>query len=164
MKKLLSLSFTIIFLLLVSCSESPKKEKIEIKFDSLIYDDNGKLFTGTKKGNVDGKAIEYEVVDGIKNGSFKTFYQNGNLEMKGQIENNKNTGKWSYYFEDGTLESEGNFEDDLVEGKWVWYYPSGKLKETADYKNGLRNGKLVMYDSQGKIDSEKIFEKGIEIK
>jgi len=159
-----SLIFIAAILFLISCSESPKKEKIEIKFDTLIHDDNGNLFTGTKKGTVNGKTIEYDVVSGVKHGSFKIYGQNGNIEIEGQIKENKNDGFWKYYYPDGTLESEGNFINDLVEGKWFWYYPSGKLKETAEYKNGLRNGKVIMYDEEGKIISEKLFEIGDEVK
>ncbi len=163
MKNIILSSFIITILLLSSCSESPKKETIEIKFDTLIYDGKGKLFTGTKKGTVNGKTIEYDVVKGIKHGSFKIYNQNGNMEIEGQIKENKNDGLWKYYFPDGTLESEGNFVNDLVEGKWLWYYHSGNLKETAEYKNGLRDGKFIMYDEEGKIISEKLFEKGVEV-
>ncbi|OGU77030.1 MAG: hypothetical protein A2V93_12210 [Ignavibacteria bacterium RBG_16_34_14] len=160
----LILSFIIPILLLSSCSESPKKEKIEIKFDSLIYDKNGNLFTGTKKGTVNGKTVEYDVFKGVKHGSFKIYGGNGNIEIEGQIKENKNDGLWKYYYPNGTLESEGNFVNDMVEGKWNWYYSSGKLKETAEYKNGLRNGKLIIYDEEGNIVSEKFFEKGTEVK
>jgi len=158
-----SLSFIILILHFSSCSESPKKEKIEIKFDSLIYDENGNLFTGTKKGTVNGKTVEYDVVNGVKHGSFKIYSRNGNIEIEGQIKENKNDGLWKYYYPDGTLESEGYFINDLIEGEWAWYYTSGKLKETAEYKNGLRDGKVIMYDEEGKIISEKIFESGVDV-
>lgn len=157
------LFFILITLPLSSCSESPKKEPVEIKFDSLIYDDKGNLFTGLKKGTVNGKTIEYDVVKGIKHGTFKIFNQSGNIEVEGQIKQNKNEGLWKYYYPDGTLESEGNFINDIVEGKWSWYYTSGKIKETAEYKNGLREGKVINYDEDGKVTSEKDYEGGIEV-
>jgi antitoxin component YwqK of YwqJK toxin-antitoxin module len=159
-----SLFLLILFSLITSCSESPKKETITIDHNDPIYDKDGKLFNGTKTGIVNGKKIEYEVKDGIKNGAFKTYFVNGNLEIDGQIEQNKNVGLWKYYYQDGTLESEGNFENDLVEGKWYWYYPSGKLKETSEYKLGLREGVNVMYDTSGNVTSKIIFEGGVEVK
>lgn len=148
---------------LASCSESPKQKKTEIKFDAEIYDENGNLFTGTRKGTVGSKVIEYEVVNGKKHGSFKTYYENGNPEMEGQIKENKNEGLWKYYYENGTLESEGNFQDDRIEGKWYWYYPTGSLREISEYQDGVRNGKIIMYDSTGTVIEEKLYKDGSEV-
>ena len=149
----------------VSCSKNSeeKKEKTEIKLDSLVYDDNGNLFTGRMKGKIYEKKIEYDVVDGKKNGEFKLYHENGILEMEGKIKDNKNTGLWRYYYNDGELESEGSFKNDLAEGKWLWYYPSGKLKESAMFKDGVREGKTIVYDESGNIVSEKLFSNGLEV-
>lgn len=152
-----------ITLFLSSCSESPKKQKITINLDSLIYDKKGEPLTGIMKGDFRGKKIEFEVVDGFKHGMFRTYYENGNLEMEGFINQNKNDSLWKYYYPEGQIESEGYFVNDKADGKWVWYYPSGKVRERAEYKKAKRNGKLIMYDEDGKIVSEKIFNDGIEV-
>ncbi len=149
---------------LSSCTESQKKENVEIKFDSLIYDETGKLFTGKKSGKVGDKKIEYEVVNGKKNGTLKIFGTNDKVEVEGSVKENKNEGLWKYYFHDGKIESQGNFKNDLVDGEWFWNYPSGKLKETAVYKDGLREGQATTYDEQGNIIAEKNFQNGIEVK
>ena len=158
------LPIIIVILFLSSCSESPKKEKVEIKLDSLIYDNDGNPLTGIMKGNFRERSIEFEVVNGRKHGAFRTYYESGKLEMEGRIKENKNDGLWKYYYYNGNVESEGNFTDDLVDGKWVWYYPSGKLREISEYKMGMRDGKLTMYDEDGKVISESMFENGIEVK
>ncbi|HSP87390.1 MAG TPA: toxin-antitoxin system YwqK family antitoxin [Ignavibacteriaceae bacterium] len=164
MKIILSLNFILVIVFIFpSCSESPKKKTVEVKFDAPIYDSTGNLFTGTKKETINGKTIEYDFVNGKKHGSFKIYYENGNLEMEGQIKENKNDGHWKYYYQDGTLESEGNFANDLIEGKWSWFYPTGKIKETAEYKNGLREGNTIVYDEDGKIISEKMYKMGDEV-
>lgn len=149
----------------ISCSNQnkEKREKKEITLDSLVYDKNGNLFTGRMKRKVNNKYIEYDVVNGKKNGEFRLFHENDALEIEGQIENNKNTGLWKYYYNNGQLESEGNFTNDLVDGKWVWYYPSGKIKEEGEFKEGIRDGFSTTYDENGKVIDEKKFEKGKEV-
>ncbi|RPI67702.1 MAG: toxin-antitoxin system YwqK family antitoxin [Ignavibacteriales bacterium] len=137
---------------------------MEIKLDSLVYDDNGNLYTGIMKGDVQGKYIEYEVINGRKHGSFKLYYQNGNPEIEGYMRDNINDSLWKYYYPDGTLELQGYFVNDSTDGEWLWYYPSGKIRETSVYKRGVRHGKLIMYDEDGKIISESLYDKGIEIK
>ena len=149
----------------VSCSNQnkEKKEKKEITLDSLIYDKDGKLFTGRIKAKVSNKNIEYDVVNGKKDGEFRLYHENDTLEIEGDIRDNKNIGLWKYYYKNGQLESEGNFKNDLVDGKWVWYYPSGKLKETGEFKGGVRNGSTITYDEEGKLIYEKKFDKGKEV-
>ena len=144
----------------ISCTDrnEEKKVKTEIKFDSLIYDKDGNLFTGRMKGKVYNKNIEYDVVKGKKNGEYRLYHENGKLEIEGQIENNKNTGLWKYYYSNGKVESKGHFKNDLAEGEWTWYYPSGRLKETAEFKNGERDGIAVIYNENGEVIEKRISE------
>lgn len=155
----------ILFSFPVSCSnqKKEKKETNQVTLDSLIYGKDGKLFTGRMKGEVNNKHIEYDVVNGKKDGEFRLYHENDTLEIEGQMKDNKNIGLWKYYYQNGQLESEGNFKNDLVDGKWVWYYPSGKLKETGEFKNGVRDGITTTYDENGKVIYEKKFEKGKEV-
>ncbi|GBD86718.1 MORN repeat variant [bacterium BMS3Abin03] len=148
--------FSVIF---ISCSKNEVPEsQLEMR-DTLIYKKgSSEPFTGREKARVQDKIIEYDVVNGVKNGEFKLYQANGTLEISGQIENNKNVGKWQYFYPSGELESEGYFVNDNPEGKWVWYYPSGNLKEEGNYIKGKRIGLWKQYDEQGKVLDEKTFE------
>ena len=117
--------------LVVSCGDNVEltENDLEIR-DNVIYERGKRIpFTGIERAQIDDKIIEYEIVDGVKHGSFKLYYENGNEEIIGRIENNTNTGKWIYFYESGKLESEGYFVEDMPEGRWVWYYDSGRIKE-----------------------------------
>ena len=156
--------FIIIYLLVfssifISCSKNEVPEsQLEMR-DSLIYKKGSEIpFTGREKARVQDKIIEYDVVNGVKNGEFKLYQLNGTLEISGQMENNKNVGLWQYFYPTGELESEGNFVDNNPEGKWKWYYPSGKIKEEGSYVKGKRIGLWKQYDEQGKVLNEKEFE------
>lgn len=156
-----SLLITLLFVFaFISCEKTPEpKADITIK-DGLIFKQGElKPYTGVVKHTVQGKKIEYEVVDGKKSGEFKTYFKNGKLEMIGRIKENLNQGKWTYYYQTGQVESEGSFEDDLPEGTWKWFYENGKLREEGTYIKGNREGRWILYDADGKVKEEKILEK-----
>ena len=123
MKIVRSFFFVICVILLIlpaSCSNQnkEKKEKKQVTLDSLIYDKDGKLFTGRMKGEVNNKHIEYDVVNGKKDGEFRLYRENDTLEIEGQMKDNKNIGLWKYYYQNGQLESEGNFKNDHFNQKF----------------------------------------------
>lgn len=152
------LSNLLFALLFTSCEKIPETKKstsIQVK-EGLIFEENeSKPFTGKIKDTLEGRIIEYGVVEGRKNGMFKTFYMNGKVEMIGLIENNLNQGKWTYFYENGQIESEGNFLNDTVNGWWKWYFEDGILKEEGNFVNGSREGKWVIYNPDGSIKEVK---------
>jgi len=127
--------------------------------DSLIYKKGSDTpFTGREKARIEDKIIEYDIVNGIKHGEFFLYYEDGTLQMKGRIDNNKNIGKWQYFYTNGEIESEGFFVDDIPEGRWTWFYANGKLKEEGSYHNGQRVGWWKQFDENGNIIFENEFE------
>jgi antitoxin component YwqK of YwqJK toxin-antitoxin module len=153
--------FTLLFIFSLTSCERPPEPLADIAIkDGLIFKQGElKPYTGVVKDTIKGKIIVYEVVDGKKNGEFKTYFINGKLEMVGQIKGNLNQGKWTYYYQSGQVESEGTFKDDLPDGKWKWFYENGNIKEEGNYLKGNREGRWIMYDSDGKIKEEKTLEK-----
>ena len=142
----------VVTLLIFGCTKTPElHDEIVIK-DNLIYESGASIpFTGTIKDTIDGKIIEYAVVDGKKNGIFMMYFPNGQIEMKGIIKDNLNEGEWIYYYQSGQVESEGFFKQDLPEGKWKWYYENGNLKEEGNFVAGNREGEWIIYDIDGSI-------------
>ncbi len=148
-----------IIILVAGCSkkEKPHHTRLVIK-DGLIYQyGKNTPYTGHEKSVVKGKLIEYDVKDGKKNGTFKLYYQNGKLEMTGNIKMGKNEGTWKYYNTDGSLESIGKFKDDKSDSAWEWYYNDGKLKSKGDFSEGKKTGKWINYDEEGKVIKQEIF-------
>src|SRR3989339_408750 len=90
----LSAPLFILAFIFISCERIPEPN-IDINTkDGLIFKQGElKPYTGEVKDTVEGKIIEYEVVDGKKSGGFKTYFKNGKLEMIGQIKDNLNQGK-----------------------------------------------------------------------
>jgi hypothetical protein len=119
--------------------------------DGLLYPDSTSQvpFTGRNKSKAMERFVEFDVVNGIKEGDFIIYYPNQQIEMIGKMSNNKNFGEWKYYRSDGSLETAGSYVDDIPSGNWTWYYPDGKIVEEGIYKEGKRDGIWKSYDSTG---------------
>lgn len=154
-KSYLLISLILSAIAISACSESPEKNNMNIKIDSVIYKPGTKEpFTGTWKGELDSMKIVFDVVHGKKEGKFESYYPNGKLLMSGTMKNNRNVGEWKYFYNNGRLESSGIFDNDKPSGKWVWYYPDGTLKQSGFYIAGQRDSIWKSYDSTGSmIDS-----------
>lgn len=159
MKKLLFLFLVVN--LFISCNHH-KTEKLSIPLvlkDGLLYNDSLSTtpFTGRHKSNMFDMKIEFEVINGKKNGDFITYYPNDKVQIFGKMKENKNVGEWKYYFADGTLETSGFFDNDSASGKWVWYNQKGQILEEGYFLAGLRDGEWKTYDTSGAISIVRIY-------
>ena len=126
-------------------------KRIIVINDGLIYQKGeSQPFTGRILDTLQKQIIiEYDVVNGLKNGEFFLSNLDGIYTVYGFINNNKNVGTWKYYYDDGQLECTGNFNDDKPTGRWVWYYQNGIKKSEGIYINGKPEGKWIQYDQFG---------------
>jgi antitoxin component YwqK of YwqJK toxin-antitoxin module len=159
-KLFLALSILIFF---ISCNDQ-KTEKLSnplVLKDGLLYSDSLSTipFTGRNISRMLDMKIEYEVVDGIKEGAFITYFPNGKVQISGTMKNNKNVGEWKYYFPSGLLETTGYFENDIPTGKWTWFNQSGKIIEEGMLIKGLREGEWNSFDSSGSLSIIRTFKK-----
>jgi len=123
----------------------------------------------------------YQVKDTIRNiahGKYISYYLNGNIESKGQFENNETTGVWEFYYETGKLKMRGilfksanygmweyyyesgqkSMEGIIYgkdrQGEWKSYYENGQVKEVGEYKDGKRSGLWKNYFEDGTLKGE----------
>jgi antitoxin component YwqK of YwqJK toxin-antitoxin module len=157
-----SLQILMLSFLMLSCAHK-ENSPFYIKSGLIYSSKTNQLYSGLLKGKTNQNYVEYDVKNGVKNGSFKLFTLQGKLIVKGQIEQNRNIGKWEYFYQGGELESTGFFTDDKPSGIWCWFYQKGKLKEAGKFIKGQRDSVWVVYDEQGQILQQKRFKDGIEI-
>ena len=146
--------------ILMSCGTYKSKYAYRWGDDGLIYNShNDQLFTGTILDTAD-VIIEFQVVDGKKNGSFRTYYLDGQIEKTGYVIDNENMGTWKYYYPNGQIESKGDFESNKPDGNWISYYPDGTRESEGKYRNGKQDGIWTYYDENGEIINQIIYENG----
>lgn len=143
--------FLTIYAFSIPSSNNNGKQLICIKNNIIYRQGSSTPLTGKVIDTISTRIVEYDVVDGLKNGNFKIKFINGKTEVEGHIKDNKNIGKWKYYYPNGQLESEGYFENDVAVNKWVWYFMNGKIKQEGFYMNGLREGGWSFYNDSGII-------------
>jgi antitoxin component YwqK of YwqJK toxin-antitoxin module len=148
------------FLFSVGCSDTNQTALIEERNGLIFIQGKDQPFTGNVVDTLAKRIIEYQVVDGKKNGDFQISSLEGKVEMEGKIKNNLNEGLWRYYYPNGQLESIGNFENNLSEGKWTWYFENGKIKEIGYFKSGKKEGSWIIYDEKGNVKRKAGFKEG----
>jgi antitoxin component YwqK of YwqJK toxin-antitoxin module len=151
--------FSVVFI--SSCTQViENKRDYRFAGDGLIYyKDSNRLYSGTISDSSQ-MIMEYEVIDGKKNGSFLVFYKDGTLAQSGYLIDNKNVGEWRYYYHNGNLESKGMYINDIPQGEWVFYYPDGGVMSRGSFKDGLRHGRWYEFDDTGELKLVSIFSYG----
>ena len=140
------------------------------KGNQLIKNGNGKFISYYDDKN---KLQEGKVTDGIKVGTWTTYYIDGKIKEVGEFKEDKyivksawtkqgevmvqnGIGEYLTYFEDSNKEFEkGYFENGLRVGTWLLYYPNSiVIQLESNYKNGKLDGRTVTYFANGNISSE----------
>lgn len=161
LKLFLKISLFAVLLLTVACNQNNSNKNIEIKEDGLIYKTGqSDPFTGRIVDTLSNKVIEYDVVNGLKNGEFRVTSLTGIISVIGNVEDNRNIGEWSYYYPNGQLESKGNFKYDMPHGRWMWYYSNGNVKEKGSFLNGNKTGDWYLYTRAGNVISIMTYDNG----
>lgn len=149
-------SVILIAVIIFSCTPENKKSEKDwnlIFRDGLLYTDSlaTEPFTGYYKGKVMGKSIEYEVIDGKRNGIFVLYSENGFVETLGYLKENRNHGEWKYFYPDGELESVGIFNYDKPDSVWSWFYKNGLIMQEGKFDNGKKEGEWKHFDDFGNL-------------
>ncbi len=121
-----------------------------------------------------GQLVRRESINRIdqfdyKQGPWKYFWPNGNLQQEGNYSNNKKHGYFKYYDEEGQFLSVEKWENgELVEDapetkaleKKTAYHPNGQPSIVATYYKDIPEGIRREYDSLGNIIKGYIFKHG----
>ena len=93
----------------------------------------------------------------------KSYYDNGQIQIDGEIED----GFWIWakkYYRNGQLYFSHKYKEGKLHGKISSYFENGKLKHVETYKNGEMNGEAFYYDENGKIIQKSNYPNGYAIK
>ena len=59
--------------------------------------------------------------DGISDGKFIYYYENGQKSSEGNYKDGKAVGLWTYWYENGEKEIEGSYKDGVPTGIWTFW-------------------------------------------
>lgn len=124
----------------------------------------------------DGSYAVGKLIDGKKEGNWKTYHKNGKLFISSEYVSDTLHGKVVSWYYSGTKKAENDYKQGKLEGFSYTYNPNGQLLKKVTYKNnkqeGLceiyKNGKLYssyLLTPKGKITDQKFYDtKGNRIK
>lgn len=114
-----------------------------------------------KNGTLIGEGIVDD--EGMRDGPWKEFYEDGQLRSEGVYRNGNRIGKWRFYHPDGALEQEGNYNNQgNTNGLWKWYYANGLLLREENFLNGNSEGIFTEYDENGNVIIQGEYVEGLE--
>lgn len=91
--------------------------------------------------------------NGLKNGNWKTYYDDDPQTLSSQINyfQGKLDGYYIIYQSEGKELIRGYHESDQRVGSWTWFYPEGEVESEVKYVDGKKEGVQLFYDEGGKV-------------
>lgn len=128
-----------LMVLVISCA---KHEKRETKYEN---------------GQLQEKFFVKQTKDGsyIKDGDYKSWYENGQNEDVGKYFNNVKVGNWKSWYENGQLKLDVNYVNDTLSGDYKEWYENGQKRSQKTLKMGKSVGDFFSWHENGKIFSER---------
>ena len=109
----------------------------------------GILYAKHPNGNI---SSWQEYVDGVGQGQWINYYENGNYKEIGHYEQNRVEGPIRKFHANGELKAEGRYKDWRIKiGKWKYYDQTGKLQKIEDYGEKGSIEEVQAYYSRGEI-------------
>ena len=102
--------------------------------------------------------MQGELAEGI----WEVYYDNGQLNSAGEYVHSKKNGEWTYYHDNGRIQGKGNIVNDQYEGSWVIHYPSGAVEEKSFYQDGKLHGPITAYYENGNFQKQGYYKNGLE--
>jgi len=98
---------------------------------------------------------------GLKDGAWIVFYvSNGNraseINWKGGVKN----GSWKEFFENGQLKLSATYANDKLIGEHKSFYLNRRVSRKGKYINGKQDGPWIAYSESGVIVNKAVFDKG----
>jgi antitoxin component YwqK of YwqJK toxin-antitoxin module len=112
----------------------------------------------------DKKLSELNFKNGMLNGPYFNYWENGKLKESGSYSNGKRNGDYKYYDAKGHLLLEGQLENGKKSGFWIAWYDETQKEEERFYKNDMLDGKYSYWYIDGSLKKEEYYENGKKIK
>jgi antitoxin component YwqK of YwqJK toxin-antitoxin module len=151
--KRLSILLGIIFLSLFSAFAQ------EIKEIDGVYFAGDSPYTGLYTASFDnGKSrISMNLVDGLKEGEVKVYFENGDLNEIRSYKKNIMDGTWLTFNKNKIKIAEAHYLDGKKDGKWLIWDDNGNLIYELEYTAGEKTGLWKNYDKSGNLINQRSY-------
>lgn len=98
-----------------------------------------------------GLKLEYHVLNGVKHGAQRRWYEGGSLLSECTFAHGKIHGVARLWTETGLCDLEEHYENDVTHGEYTSRWDSGGLKEHGFYVDGKRQPGYKYYREDGSL-------------
>ena len=98
--------------------------------------------------------------NGIAHGEWKSWYENGQLNIIGKYNESFKSGKWVSFYENGSKNIECHFEKGKRAKYYSKWYKNAVLAEEGNFKNGNKGGDWKYYFQDGLLKRKVSYDKG----
>jgi antitoxin component YwqK of YwqJK toxin-antitoxin module len=95
--------------------------------------------------------INYKM--GRLDGSYKLYYDNGQVKSEEKYKEDKVDGESLMYYDNGQLAVQQNFKNGSPEGEWREWYDNGQERKFEKFVNGKKEGEHKAYHKEGQVKS-----------
>ena len=108
----------------------------------------------------DAKPAELVVTgEESEQGPIRSWYQNGQAKMVGNLEDGSRVGRFVWWHQNGVKQSMGNYDArGQKTGQWVWWHENGMKSIMGHYKQDEADGVWRQWDQDGQQTREKTFD------
>ena len=121
-------------------NEIKKEENLDDGLHKTYFDNNRRKLR-----------YEFNILKGVKHGSYIEYFANGHIKINANYENGKLDGFHKEYYEKGGLKYESNYENGKLDGSYNKYYENGEFKYESNYSNGVQFGETKSYYDNGNV-------------
>jgi antitoxin component YwqK of YwqJK toxin-antitoxin module len=86
-----------------------------------------------------------------RHGASRSWYANGQLELEGCYQFDRENGPFTWWHANGQKAVEGNFVDGQEDGTWVWWHANGRKASQGDYHYGQLAGSWRGWNAGGHL-------------
>ncbi|OGS08437.1 MAG: hypothetical protein A2270_09105 [Elusimicrobia bacterium RIFOXYA12_FULL_51_18] len=123
---------------------------ISLSFEKIYFENDIAIATET----FDAKGELLGLQGFIKDGSYKEYYNDGNLKTEKTIINTKTSGPLKAYYPNGVLQSEAYYQAGRLNGAVRFFNKNAKLMFEQTFKDGIQDGFSREFDETGDLRSE----------
>jgi uncharacterized protein len=106
------------------------------------------------------KQMEKHMYEGQEDGSYATYFPNGDKNIIGNYKRGKKDGLWQYFNDSKIMTRQEFYVNEHPEGKWLEFYKEGPRRSIIHYKKGQREGVCKEFDITGPLVLKVIYKHG----
>jgi antitoxin component YwqK of YwqJK toxin-antitoxin module len=121
-------------------NEIKKEENLDDGLHKTYFDNNRRKLR-----------YEFNILKGVKHGSYIEYFVNGHIKINANYENGKLDGFHKEYYEKGGLKYESNYSNGVQFGETKSYYDNGNVYRKFNLSNGEYEGEIKEFKKNGDL-------------